>query len=282
MNPTPTEAPPIERLWMPLEDSIDLRASDFSKGILRGYASKFGNINSYREIVDAGAFEETIKPENRGPRVRDGATGPETRSKIKYLWQHDTNEPMGIPLVLREDSVGLYHETQVADTPTMRERLELIRLGVVDGFSIGFKTLDFLYDDAGIQHKTLIKLYEYSSVTFPADEHALVEYNAIVSEHFGDNFGSEDFVKNLGADILMHFARRISNNPELVQLGIDFLSNMRTASGTPEVPELNSGNDDLPGPFDPALVRRLENIGEGIGLAALERRAAMRTTGGQG
>lgn len=266
----------IERLWLPMDDAIDIRKSDFDNWKIEGYASKFGNINSYREFVDEGAFEETI--EERGPRLRDGLTGPETRSKIKYLWQHDTDEPMGIPMILKEDDIGLFHSTSIIDTPTNQERLQLIRHGVVDGFSIGFKTLDFRYDDEGFQHKTKIKLYEYSSVTFPADEHALVEYNRIVSERFGDDFGSEEFVKNLGADILMHFARRISNSPELVTLAIDFLTSMRTSSGVGDPPELNAGarTDDVPGgdgKVDPALVRDLEALGEDMALTLLDRKA---------
>ena len=47
-------------------------------GTFEGYAAVFGNVDSYGDIIQPGAFTKTIQ---------------ERRSQIKILWNHDSFAP---------------------------------------------------------------------------------------------------------------------------------------------------------------------------------------------
>lgn len=277
---------PVGYLHLPVEQAIDTRASRFDEWLLEGHAAYFGTVNSYREVVDPGAFTETIQL--HGPRQRDGFSGPEIRSQIKYLWMHETNDPMGIPLILREDSAGLLHQTKVTKNDTNEGRLQLVKDGVVDTFSIGFKRLDWDYDDEDRAHLQRVRLYEYSSVTFPAEINAQVHYS-FGKMAAGDQFEMEEFIAKVGKEILMQYTRQVAANPALCELAINVLHASRaqataiqTGQGdTPPVAAGANGNgaQDIrsdsgeTSAVDPELYSRLEEMGSGIRLAAIERRA---------
>jgi len=111
----------------------------------KGYASTFGNVDEVGDIIEAGAFAKSIQER-----------GPEGTKQIKVLWQHDM--PLGMP------TVG-------------DEALELMRDGVVDRMSIGFSIPQgkAYYDEAmGVRKIKEVKLFEFSPVTFPANEMAVV------------------------------------------------------------------------------------------------------------
>lgn len=140
-----------------------------------GYASTFGNVDSYNDQVVAGAFKKTIK--ERGPKKGRGGA---ITSKIKSLWQHNPDWPMGLPHLLEEDEKGLFHRTFVPATPNGENetRKEYMTSGIVDALSIGFMTLDAELEDEedfwSLRYLKEIFLYEFSPVTFPADEKALI------------------------------------------------------------------------------------------------------------
>src|SRR5690606_40524826 len=73
--------------------ACDLKAVD-ADGSFAGYASRFGVVDLGRDLVLPGAFAESLA--RRGPRG------------IKMLFQHDTAEPIGVWLEVREDAHGLY------------------------------------------------------------------------------------------------------------------------------------------------------------------------------
>lgn len=130
----------------------------------KGYASTFGNVDEVGDIIEAGAFAKSIQER-----------GPEGTKQIKVLWQH--NEPLGMPTVMVEDSKGLYVEGKISKTRLGDEALELMRDGVVDRMSIGFSIPQgkAYYDEAmGVRKIKEVKLFEFSPVTFPANELAVV------------------------------------------------------------------------------------------------------------
>ena len=59
-------------------------------GEIEGYASVFGEEDSYGDIVQKGAFSKSIDEFNCG-------------KKPKLLWQHDTTEPIGVIDEIFED-----------------------------------------------------------------------------------------------------------------------------------------------------------------------------------
>jgi HK97 family phage prohead protease len=137
------------------ESSIDMDERTF-----KGYASTFDE-DKVGDIIHQGAFMKSISeafPANR----------------IKVLWQH--NDPLGMPTEMREDSYGLYVEGKISKTRLGDEALELMRDGVVDRMSIGFMIPQGKsdYDDEGIRHIREVKLMEFSPVTFPANDAAIV------------------------------------------------------------------------------------------------------------
>ena len=124
-------------------------------GVFEGYASLFGVVDLGRDLVLPGAFRETL--------ARRGA------SSVKMLWQHEAGEPIGSWLSIEEDSRGLKVCGRLnLAVARAREVLALMRDGVVDGLSIGFRT-DKAFTDklTGIRRLQKIDLWEISVVTFP-------------------------------------------------------------------------------------------------------------------
>jgi HK97 family phage prohead protease len=129
-----------------------------------GYASTFGNVDEVGDIIEQGAFKKSIKER-----------GPSGSNQIKVLWQHA--EPLGIPVKMHEDENGLYVEGKVSKTRLGDEALELMKDGVVDKMSIGFSIPKgkMHYDDmTGVRRIKEVKLFEFSPVTFPANEQASI------------------------------------------------------------------------------------------------------------
>lgn len=148
--------------------------------IFEGYASTFGNKDFVDDIVVPGAFKKTIA--ERFP----------TR-QIKVLYQH--MEPLGMPIHMEEDSKGLYVKAKVSNTTLGNDVLELMRDGVIDRMSIGY---DIITDekDRTTNARLLkeLKLYEFSPVTFPANDEAIIsqvksmnDLEAMLSKTVGGN-----------------------------------------------------------------------------------------------
>jgi hypothetical protein len=92
-------------------------------------------------------------------------------------------------VVLEEQEKGLYFEGRVSKTQMGNEALELVKDGVVDGASIGFRTKRFERveqdDEHGGQLKRIIKeidLYEFSPVIWGANDMAFSEVEKAASE----------------------------------------------------------------------------------------------------
>jgi hypothetical protein len=124
-------------------------------GQFEGYASLFGLPDLGRDIVERGAFHDSLR--ERGPRG------------VRLLWQHDPAVPLGRWLDLREDGRGLFVRGQLSlAVARAREVLALMRDGAVDGLSIGFRTVRSRGEARdGHRRLTMIDLWEVSIVTFP-------------------------------------------------------------------------------------------------------------------
>jgi HK97 family phage prohead protease len=125
------------------------------EGVVEGYASLFGAVDQARDMMMPGAFDATLR--TRGLR------------RIPMLFQHDPAEPIGIWLELREDVRGLYARGRlIPDVQRSREVLALLRVGAIDGLSIGFKTAQARVDPKTRVRKVhAVDLWEISIVTFP-------------------------------------------------------------------------------------------------------------------
>ena len=132
-------------------------------GTFSGHAALFGVEDLARDVVEPGAFAASL--------ARRGADG------VKMLWHHDPAEPIGRWLEIREDGRGLFVRGRlIADVARAREAIALMRAGVLDGLSIGFKTVDFRRDrGSGVRRLKAIDLWEISVVTFPMQPDARVD-----------------------------------------------------------------------------------------------------------
>jgi HK97 family phage prohead protease len=147
-----------------VKSNFELKDADEKTGIVTGYCSMFGNIDSDNDMIMHGAFSKTIQ--ERGP----GSAKP----RIKHLWQHDSWQPIGVPTLMKEDDRGLYFETQFGKDSFSQDKLQQHIDGIITELSIGFNTIkseDVLGEDGKPVCRKLheLKLWEYSSVTWGAN-----------------------------------------------------------------------------------------------------------------
>lgn len=123
-------------------------------GSFCGYASLFGRMDLCGDIVMDGAFTRTLR--------RRGVTG------VGMLLEHDPAAPIGSWIRLEEDSRGLWVEGRLAGTAAAGRAGGLMRAGVLDGLSIGFRTVAADTDrSARVRRLTEIDLWEVSVVSSP-------------------------------------------------------------------------------------------------------------------
>lgn len=126
-----------------------------SDGAFAGYATLFGRADLAGDVVAPGAFKAGLAAKGAGA--------------VKLLYQHDPAEPIGRFVSVSEDARGLFVRGQLsAETRRAREVKALMREGVLDGLSIGFRTVR-ARTDAKTGHRILLELdlWEISIVTFP-------------------------------------------------------------------------------------------------------------------
>jgi len=173
-----------------LARKFEIKAID-DEGGFSGYGSVFDVVDSYKDVVVAGAFKNTI------------ADFEEKGDMPALLWQHSSAEPIGVWESIAEDEHGLKMSGRLAlDVQRGREAHSLLKMGAVKGLSIGYSvpTGGQEFDkDSGINSLTEIKLFETSLVTFPANESAQVtEVRAALEK--GIYPGHRDFVRWLMRD----------------------------------------------------------------------------------
>ncbi len=117
-------------------------------GIIEAYVSIFNNIDLDGDIIKQGAFKESLK------------------AKLpKGVWMHDWNLPIAKTLKAEEDERGLFIRAQFnLETQRGKEAYSDIKFGIIDEFSIGFKVLDFEWDENDNRIIKKVKLYEWSPV----------------------------------------------------------------------------------------------------------------------
>ena len=147
----------IERKFAPLEADID------SKGRVEGYASKFGIVDQGGDVVVKGAFAKSI-----GTR------------RVRMLRGHEPNDVIGVWNEVKEDDNGLYVRGQISmDTQLGRETHSLVRIGAMDGMSIGYQSRKAVKNANGNRELSDLDLWEVSIVTFPMLLEATVQAKSL-------------------------------------------------------------------------------------------------------
>ena len=152
-----------------------------TNGLFEGYASTFGNIDSFGDTIMKGAFTETIVDRDY---------------PIVMLAGHSSRTAVGKWLDMQEDDTGLYvwGEMTPGNTDSSNTYASM-KHGAISGLSIGFNIATGGAEEieGGGRRINKVKLEEISIVAFPADSAARVavvknEIEAIESlrdcEHF--------------------------------------------------------------------------------------------------
>jgi HK97 family phage prohead protease len=148
MNQMLYKAAPIDKL-------ID---ADENAGIIKGYASIFGNKDSDNDIIIKGAYKKTLS---------------ENGERVKYLYQHDMALPIGKMQELYEDEKGLMFVAKIAQTQLGKDVIELMKAGIITENSVGILPLKGK-EQSGYREITEVKLYEISAVTLAANDQAKI------------------------------------------------------------------------------------------------------------
>ena len=145
------------------DNTNSVKDVDLETRTVTGYFAAFGNIDADGDMFDSSAFDKTIK--ENGPQA--------SNQRIMHLYQHDTNQPLAKPHVLRADEKGLYFESKVANTTYGTDVLKLYDSGALDEHSVGFTTLrsEPTTDKDGNEFNLIkeVKLWEGSTVTWGAN-----------------------------------------------------------------------------------------------------------------
>jgi uncharacterized protein len=138
--------------------------SSQQKGIISGYASFFDLTDHHQDRVARGAFTKTLRAWRLLGKMP------------KMLWQHDPKHPLGVWTHLRENERGLYVEGRlILGVKQADEAYLLLKEGVIEGLSIGFRPLKAIQDKTSNSRILLdIDLIEISLVTFGANARATV------------------------------------------------------------------------------------------------------------
>lgn len=170
-RPAPTTGQYMARAFPLTLEPLEHRDANTPAGIITGYASVFDTIDSYGDVIQRGAFTRTLNAAKAKGKT------------IPVLWQHNPHEPIGRTLDITEDDHGLRirAELLINDVEKAREAHALAAAGILGGLSIGFSipkttsagTPGVTYDPDTDTHQIHeVRLWEYSLVTFPANEDA--------------------------------------------------------------------------------------------------------------
>lgn len=148
-----------------MDIAFEYKAEDDEKGMFSGYGSIFGNKDLGNDVVVEGAFAKSI--------------GKKGAKAVKMLYQHRQDEPIGVFDEIIEDRRGLKVKGRLAmGTQRGREVYELMKMGALDGLSIGYRVdpKGAEYDDKGKRrYLKSVDLMEISAVTFPMNPRARVQ-----------------------------------------------------------------------------------------------------------
>lgn len=139
----------------PVGELID---ADEKAGIIKGYGSYFGNKDSDNDVITKGAYKKTIAENN---------------DRVKYLYQHDMNQPIGKMTELYEDDKGLVFVAEIAKTQLGNDVVQLMKSGVITENSVGIMPIQ-KNNKGDYREITEVKLYEISAVTLAANDQAKI------------------------------------------------------------------------------------------------------------
>lgn len=167
-------------------------SEESGSGYFVGYASVFGNVDSYGEVMEKGAFSDTLKEwEGR---------------KIPVFYGHDLTNPennIGFVESAEEDDTGLLVRC-VVDTEGPGNGpivYKLLKEGRIDRMSFGFYVNDADHK-GGVTYIKKVSLLEVSVVPAPANTEAAI--SEVKSSKKDSGMTQEDIEKLIVEPIVKH------------------------------------------------------------------------------
>lgn len=175
---------------------IKLASDDAKTMTFEGYGAVFGNVDSYGDVIEPGAFAQFLSRMSAGQE-----------SRPSMLSQHggwgmsaDDLTPIGVWTDLAEDGTGLRVTGRLAETQRGKDMHALMKMGAIDGLSIGYIAKESVPRSKPEEPRRRIKridLVEISPVTFPANRSARVASVKSI-EGLGSLADVEDYLASLG------------------------------------------------------------------------------------
>lgn len=132
-----------------------------------GYASTFGNVDSYGDTILKGAYRKTLQ----------------VHGLPKMFFNHRSYDvPLGKWVKAEEDDYGLLLTGEFTKGNSLADEVKAaLQHGTIDSLSIGYSLTKGGYDDTenGRTIKEVFRLAEVSIVTFPADKFARVDLSSV-------------------------------------------------------------------------------------------------------
>lgn len=205
--------------------SLDFTLTDIEEvsdreWIIEGYASTWTKDNG-NDRIEVGAFLKTIEARFLGPKKRG-------RSKVKVLWQHETDEIIGQLLEAKEDSKGLFVRIRLIQDevfPLARKAYILAKLGELDSFSIGYSVVSYrIEEEDGVKVRVIteLKWYEVSIVTFPMNEQA--EFTQVKNEE--EEYLMNEQVVKLLEDMNLKFDSLLEAHNKGTEISAKYLADL--------------------------------------------------------
>lgn len=166
-------------------------------GTFEGYGAVFGNVDSYGDVIQKGAFKDTLKEWKKQKKLP-----PMLVQHGGWMITDMDALPIGKWEEMDEDDTGLRVKGRLINLDTERGKTihGAMREGALDGMSIGYRAKEFALGTKPDEPRRTLKkvdLVELSVVTFPANGKARVD--AVKS---ADDIKTirefEDFLRDVG------------------------------------------------------------------------------------
>jgi uncharacterized protein len=128
---------------------------------ISGYGAHFDNVDSYGDIIEKGAFKNTLN---------------ERAGRIAFCYQHDIWNPIGKIQSIEEDTKGLKITVKLSEAE--KDIQTKVKEGILNEMSIGYRTVNSKMETRNEQQVNIlteIKLIEVSLVTVAANPLAVIE-----------------------------------------------------------------------------------------------------------
>lgn len=197
---------------------------------LKGYLTIWNEKDTYGTVFMKGCCAKSIR--ERGPEAK-------STNKIAFLWQHDSRDPIGQLVELKEDDTGLYFRAILDEVPNADRALRQVRSGTINNLSIGF---DFNWEKMEYDEKRdalllkEIELYEGSVVTIGSvpGTKFIRSIEQLDAETEDLHYDTDEFIKSIPRKQQLELRQLISRHISLAKIQPDELRHKPLEEGKPD------------------------------------------------